>query len=205
MKKDINLAVDDSIRAISFLKQDRSISFIENSAKMIANAFKNGKKIVIAGNGGSLCDAIHFAEEFTGYFRKKRKALPAIALADPGLLTCVSNDEGFEFVFSRALEAYLNEDDIFVSLTTSGNSKNLLNAIKVAKQKNARTITFLGKTGGFTKDLSDLEILVEGFSTSDRIQEAHMAMIHIIIEMVEKIMFTPIDLLKKLKNKAMNL
>ena len=205
MKKDINLAVDDSIRAISFLKQDRSISFIENSAKMIANAFKNGKKIVIAGNGGSLCDAIHFAEEFTGYFRKKRKALPAIALADPGLLSCVSNDEGFEFVFSRAAEAYLNEDDIFISLTTSGNSKNLLNAIKVAKQKNARTITFLGKTGGFTKDLSDLEILVEGFSTSDRIQEAHMAMIHIIIEMVEKIMFTPIDLLKKLKNKAMNL
>ncbi len=205
MKKDINLAVDDSIRAISFLKQDRSISFIENSAKMIANAFKNGKKIVIAGNGGSLCDAIHFAEEFTGYFRKKRKALPAIALADPGLLSCVSNDEGFEFVFSRALEAYLNEDDIFVSLTTSGNSKNLFNAIKVAKEKNAKTITFLGKTGGFTKDLSDLEILVEGFSTSDRIQEAHMAMIHIIIEMVEKIMFTPIDLLKKLKNKAMNL
>ncbi|NGX52018.1 MAG: Phosphoheptose isomerase [Candidatus Anoxychlamydiales bacterium] len=205
MKKDINLAVDDSIRAISFLKQDRSISFIENSAKMIANAFKNGKKIVIAGNGGSLCDAIHFAEEFTGYFRKKRKALPAIALADPGLLSCVSNDEGFEFVFSRAAEAYLHEDDIFISLTTSGNSKNLLNAIKVAKEKNAKTITFLGKTGGFTKDLSDLEILVEGFSTSDRIQEAHMAMIHIIIEMVEKIMFTPIDLLKKLKNKAMNL
>ncbi|NGX29765.1 MAG: Phosphoheptose isomerase [Candidatus Anoxychlamydiales bacterium] len=205
MKKDINLAVDDAIRAITFLKQDKSISFIENAAKMIADAFKNEKKIVIAGNGGSLCDAIHFAEEFTGYFRKKRKALPAIALADPGLLSCVSNDEGFEFVFSRAAEAYLNEDDIFVSLTTSGNSKNLLNAIKVATEKKAKTITFLGKTGGFTKDLSDLEILVEGFSTSDRIQEAHMAMIHIIIEMVEKIMFAPIDLLKKLKYKAMNL
>ena len=205
MKKDINLAVDDAIRAITFLKQDKSISFIENAARMIADAFKNGKKIVIAGNGGSLCDAIHFAEEFTGYFRKKRKALPAIALADPGLLSCVSNDEGFEFVFSRAAEAYLNEDDIFVSLTTSGNSKNLLNAIKVATEKKAKTITFLGKTGGFTKDLSDLEILVEGFSTSDRIQEAHMAMIHIIIEMVEKIMFAPIDLLKKLKYKAMNL
>jgi len=205
MKKDINLAVDDAIRAITFLKQDKSISFIENAAKMIADAFKNGKKIVIAGNGGSLCDAIHFAEEFTGYFRKKRKALPAIALSEPSHLTCVSNDAGFEFVFSRAAEAYLNEDDIFVSLTTSGNSKNLLNAIKVATEKKAKTITFLGKTGGFTKDLSDLEILVEGFSTSDRIQEAHMAMIHIIIEMVEKIMFAPIDLLKKLKYKAMNL
>ncbi|NGX34406.1 MAG: Phosphoheptose isomerase [Candidatus Anoxychlamydiales bacterium] len=205
MKKDINLALEDAIKAITFLKQDRSIAFIENAAHMIANAFKNGKKIVIAGNGGSLCDAIHFAEEFTGYFRKKRKALPAIALADPGLLSCVSNDEGFEFVFSRAAEAYLNEDDIFVSLTTSGNSKNLLNAIKVAKEKKAKTITFLGKTGGFTKGLSDLEILIEGFKTSDRIQEAHMAMIHIIIEMVEKILFAPIELLKKLKNKAMNL
>ncbi len=205
MKKDINLALDNALKAIAFLKRDKSISFIENAANMIANTFKNGKKIVIAGNGGSLCDAIHFAEEFTGYFRKKRKALPAIALADPGLISCVSNDEGFEFVFSRAAEAYLNEGDIFISLTTSGNSKNLFNAIKIAKEKKAKTITFLGKTGGFIKGLSDLEILIEGFTTSDRIQEAHMTMIHIIIEMVEKIMFAPIELLKKLKSKAMNL
>lgn len=205
MKKDINLAVDNAIKAISFLKQEKSVSFIENAAHMIANAFKDGKKIVIAGNGGSLCDAIHFAEEFTGYFRKKRKALPAIALADPGLLSCISNDEGFEFVFSRQAEAYLNENDVFISLTTSGNSKNLLNAINVAKDKKAKTITFLGKSGGFTKGLSDLEILIEGFTTSDRIQEAHMSMIHIIIEMVEKLLFSPIELLKKLQSKALNI
>lgn len=200
MKKDISLAVADSIRAIEFLKRDDSINFISDAAKMIASTFNAGNKVVIAGNGGSLCDAMHFAEEFSGYFRKKRKALPAIAVSEPGLLTCVSNDEGFEFVFSRAAEAYLKEGDIFISLTTSGNSKNLINAVEVAKQKKAKTITFLGKGGGMMKGLSDLEIIIEGFSTSDRIQEAHMAMIHIIIEMVEKILFPPNKLLEELKH-----
>ena len=205
MKQDITKSVLDAIEAISFLKQDKSLSFIENAAKMIAKCFKGGNKIVIAGNGGSLCDAMHFAEEFTGYFRKKRKALPAIALSEPSHLTCVSNDAGFEFVFSRAAEAYLQKDDIFISLTTSGNSQNIFNAIKVAKDKKAKTISFLGKTGGMVKDLSDLEIIIDGFATSDRIQEAHMTMIHIIIEMVEKQLFAPTALLKKLKDKALEL
>lgn len=201
MRKDISLAVMDAIRAIEFLKKDGSIDFIYETAKMIAAAFDKGNKIVIAGNGGSLCDAMHFAEELTGYFRKKRKALPAIALCEPGHLTCVSNDEGYDYVFSRAAEAYLQKGDIFISLTTSGNSKNLLNAIKAAKQKEAKTITFLGKTGGIMKGLSDLEIIIEGFTTSDRIQEAHMAMIHIIIEIIEKILFAPRKILEKLKHK----
>ena len=205
MKKDIKKAVLDAISAVSVLKQDESIIFIENAAEMLAKCFKQGNKIVIAGNGGSLCDAMHFAEEFTGYFRKKRKALPAIALSEPSHLTCVANDSGFEFVFSRAAEAYLKKDDIFISLTTSGNSKNIFNAIKVANQKKAKTISFLGKTGGIVKGPSDLEIIIEGFATSDRIQEAHMTMIHIIIEMVEKLLFAPTTLLKKLKDKAIEL
>jgi D-sedoheptulose 7-phosphate isomerase len=199
MKKDITLAVMDAIRAIETIKKEESINFMYEAAKMIASAFNSGNKVVIAGNGGSLCDAMHFAEEFSGYFRKKRKALPAIAVCEPGLLTCVSNDEGFEYVFSRAAEAYLKEGDIFISLTTSGNSKNLINAVEVAKQKQAKTITFLGKTGGLMKGLSDLEIVIEGFTTSDRIQEAHMAMIHIIIEIVEKILFSNNKILDELK------
>ncbi len=199
MKKDISLSVMDAIRAVEFLKKEQSINFIYEAAKMIAATFNAGNKIVIAGNGGSLCDAMHFAEEFSGYFREKRKALPAIAVSEPGLLTCVSNDEGFEYVFSRAAEAYLKEGDIFISLTTSGNSKNLINALEVAKRKQAKTITFLGKTGGMMKGMSDLEIVVEGFKTSDRIQEAHMAMIHIIIEIVEKILFSPNKILEELK------
>jgi D-sedoheptulose 7-phosphate isomerase len=203
MKKEISLAVNDAIRAIEFLKKENSISFIYEAAKMIALTFKNENKIVIAGNGGSLCDAMHFAEELTGYFRKKRKALAAIAICEPGHLTCVSNDEGYDYVFSRAAEAYLLKNDIFISLTTSGNSKNLLNAINVAKQKKAKTITFLGKTGGLMKGISDLEIVVEGFSTSDRIQEAHMAMIHIIIEIVEKLLFSPVEVLKEMQKKEL--
>jgi D-sedoheptulose 7-phosphate isomerase len=202
MKKDIEKAVLDAIKAAEFLKKFNSLKFIEDAAEMIANCYKRSNKVVVAGNGGSLCDAIHFAEEFTGYFRKKRKPLPAIALADPGLLSCISNDEGFEHVFSRPAEAYLQEGDIFIALTTSGNSKNLLNALKVAKDKKAKTICFLGKTGGFTKGIADLEILVEGFETSDRIQEAHMAMIHIIIEMVEKLLFSPKEVLKDLLDKT---
>lgn len=201
MEKDILKAVEDSIKAVTFLKNEKSLSFIMKASHLIAKTFKEGKKIVIAGNGGSLCDAMHFSEELTGYFRKERKPLPAIVLSEVGHLTCVSNDKGFDYVFSRAAEAYLNENDIFISLTTSGNSKNLLNAIKVAKEKKAKTISFLGKTGGLIKGLSDLEIIIEGFETSDRIQEAHMAMIHIIIEMIEKILFSPVNIFKKLKEK----
>ena len=205
MKKDISLAVMNAVKAVEFLKEEKCLNFINEASKMIALAFNQGNKIVIAGNGGSLCDAMHFAEEFSGYFRKKRKALPAIAVCEPGLLTCVSNDEGFEYVFSRAAEAYLKEGDIFISLTTSGNSKNLINAVKVAKQKKAKTISFLGKTGGLMKSLSDLEIVVEGFTTSDRVQEAHMAMIHIIIEMVEKILFYSNTILEELKQTALKI
>jgi D-sedoheptulose 7-phosphate isomerase len=186
MKKHILLAVEDGIRAMHALKTPEGLAFIENAAKEIAQCFRSGKKILIAGNGGSLCDAMHFAEELTGYFRGKRKALPAIAFSDPGHLTCTANDSGFDFVFERAVEALGQSGDIFIALTTSGNSMNLLHAINKAKSQGLKTITFLGKKGGKVKGLSDLEWLVEGFSTSDRIQEAHMAAIHIIIEMVEK-------------------
>ena len=132
---------------------------------------------------------MHFAEELTGIFRAKRKALPAIALSDPGHLTCTANDLGYEGVFSRAVEALGRPGDIFISLSTSGNSSNLLHAVPTAKQMGLKTISFLGKQGGKLKGSSDLEWTVEGFIFSDRIQEAHMTAIHIIIEMVEKRLF----------------
>ena len=132
---------------------------------------------------------MHFAEELTGFFRKKRIALPAIALSDPGHLTCVSNDLGFESVFSRSVEALGAPGDLFIALTTSGNSPNLIQAVQMAKSKQLRTIAFLGKTGGEMKGQCDLEWIVSGFTFSDRIQEAHMAAIHIIIEQVERNLF----------------
>lgn len=183
-------AVLESIQAIQALNTPAALNFIESAALMIAEAFQNGNKILIAGNGGSLCDAAHFAEELSGYFRQKRPALPALALSDPGHITCVGNDAGFEYVFSRGIEAFGKRGDIFVGLTTSGNSPNIVEAFKVAKQAGLKTIAFLGKDGGKLKGVADLELLIRGFKTSDRVQEAHMAAIHIIIELIEAKLFT---------------
>ena len=190
MKDSILQSVDDAIRAALVLKQPHSLAFIESAAEQIAKAFQNGNKILIAGNGGSLCDAMHFAEELTGQFRTKRAALPAIALADPSHMSCVANDMGFEAVFSRGVEAFGKSGDVFVALTTSGNSANLIAAANQAKEQGLYTIAFLGKTGGKMKGLCDLEWIVSGFTYSDRVQEAHMAAIHIIIEMVEQHLFS---------------
>ncbi|NGX39597.1 MAG: Phosphoheptose isomerase [Chlamydiae bacterium] len=189
MESKILQSVEDGIRAITFLKDPTSLIFINEASRMIADCFENGGKLLIAGNGGSLCDAMHFAEELTGVFREKRRALPAIALSCPGHLTCTANDLGFDGVFARGVEAYGNPGDLFIALTTSGNSPNLLEAVSTAKEKELKVISFLGKTGGKLKGLSDLEWHVEGFTYSDRIQEAHMAAIHIIIEMVEQTLF----------------
>lgn len=184
-KEKIQHSVQEAIRATQTLSNPTSLKFIQEAAQMIAQAFRSGNKIIIAGNGGSLCDAQHFAEELTGFFREFRKALPAIALSEPGHLTCVSNDWGFEWVFARGVEAYGKKGDIFVGLTTSGNSPNIVKAVEAAEERGLKTITFLGKSGGELKGKGDLELLIEGFKTSDRIQEAHMAAIHIIIEIVE--------------------
>lgn len=190
MRNHIEIAVADAIRAAEFLKLPSSIEFIEMASHWIAECFESDGKLLIAGNGGSLCDAMHFAEELTGYFRAKRKALPAIALADPGHLTCVANDQGFDDVFSRGVEAFGRPGDLLIMMTTSGNSQNIINAAHCAKNKGIKTIAFLGKSGGKLRGQCDLEWIVSGFSYSDRIQEAHMAAIHIIIEMVENRLFS---------------
>ncbi|MBI3508260.1 MAG: SIS domain-containing protein [Chlamydiia bacterium] len=190
MDKELLQSLDDAVRAIEMLRSPTSIGFITSAAERIAETFRDKKKLIIAGNGGSLCDAMHFAEELTGQFRRYRPALPAIALADPGHLTCVSNDMGFESVFARGVEALGQEGDLFIALTTSGNSSNLVTAVEMAHTRGLNTIAFLGKTGGKLKGLCDLEWIVSGFTYSDRVQEAHMAAIHIIIEQVEKLLFS---------------
>lgn len=182
-------SIEEAARAIEFLKRPESIEFIHQVVGAITACFKAGGKLLIAGNGGSLCDAMHFAEELTGLYRHRRKALPAIALSEPGHLTCIGNDLGYEYVFSRAIEALGKKGDIFIALTTSGNSSNLVHAVPVAKALGLTTISFLGKTGGALKGESDYEWIVEGFPYSDRVQEAHMTAIHIIIEAVEKELF----------------
>lgn len=189
IEKAIRKSVDQSIQAAQQLLHPKSLVFIESAAKMIAECFQSGNKLIVAGNGGSLCDANHFAEELTGFFRSFRPALPVIALSEAGHITCTANDLGFEWVFARGVQAYGKPGDIFIGLTTSGNSPNIVKAVEIAQELDLRTITFLGKTGGILKGKADLELLIEGFETSDRIQEAHMAAIHIIIEAVELLLF----------------
>ncbi len=195
MRNNILAAVNDGVEAIKKLTEPQSVEFIEAFAQVLADCFQAGRKVLIAGNGGSLCDAAHFAEELTGYFRKPRKALPAIAISEPGHLTCTANDSGFEFVFSRAIEAYGKPGDVFVGLTTSGNSPNIVKAVEVAQNLGLTTVTFLGKSGGKLKGVADLELMIDGFETSDRIQEAHMAAIHIVIEQLEALLFSPYSLM----------
>ncbi len=190
MRSEIESAVEDAVRAALFLKEPQSLIFIDRVSDLIAECFHQGGKLLVAGNGGSLCDAMHFAEELTGVFREKRRALPAMALADPGHLTCTGNDLGFDQVFARSVEAFGRPGDVLVGLTTSGNSQNLIEACLTAKRQGLKTVAFLGKTGGQLKGVCDLEWIVSGFRYSDRIQEAHMAAIHVIIEMIEKKMLT---------------
>ncbi len=172
----------------NFIKEEEERRETEKVAKELADVFTKGNKVLICGNGGSNCDALHFAEEFTGRFRGDRKALPAIAISDSSHITCVGNDYGFDYIFSRGVEAYGKEGDMFFGISTSGNSPNVIKAVEAAKKLGMKTCVLLGKDGGKLKGICDYEFIIPG-KTSDRIQEIHMMILHIIIEGVERIMF----------------
>ena len=172
----------------AFIKDEKNFETLGKIATELADAYKNGKKSLIAGNGGSNCDAMHFAEEFTGRFRKERPALPSISISDSSHITCVGNDYGFDAIFSKGVEAFGQEGDFFLGLSTSGNSKNIIEAVKVAKEKGLKTVALLGKDGGQLKGMCDYEFIINA-KTSDRVQEVHMMILHIIIEGVERVLF----------------
>lgn len=172
----------------SFLADKDSLAKIEQFVELLTKTFNSGNKIYSAGNGGSHCDAMHFAEEWTGRYRKDRKPLPALAFADPSHMSCVSNDYGFEHVFERMVEAFGESGDIFLGITTSGQSPNILLAAEAAKKKGMKVVGLLGKDGGKMKSLCDIPIIVPG-KTTDRIQELHIKIIHIVIECTERKLF----------------
>ncbi|MDV5172520.1 D-sedoheptulose 7-phosphate isomerase [Photobacterium rosenbergii] len=169
-----------------FLSDDKNIADIEAAAKLLAESFKQGGKVLSCGNGGSHCDAMHFAEELTGRYRENRPGYPGIAISDPSHLSCVSNDFGYESVFSRYLEAVGAKGDVLFGLSTSGNSGNILKAIDAAKAKGMKVIALTGKDGGKMAGLADVEIRVPHFGYADRIQEVHIKIIHILIMLIEK-------------------
>ncbi|WP_213994054.1 D-sedoheptulose 7-phosphate isomerase [Sodalis sp. dw_96] len=170
----------------NFLKDEKNIQSIEDAARLIADSFKAGGKVLSCGNGGSHCDAMHFAEELTGRYRDNRPAYPAIAISDVSHLSCVSNDYGYDFVFSRYIEALGNKGDVLLGISTSGNSANIIRAVEAARAKGMKVITLTGKDGGKMAGTADVEIRVPHFGYADRIQEIHIKSIHILIQLIEK-------------------
>ena len=153
---------------------------------MIAASLRNGGKVMSCGNGGSHCDAMHFAEELTGRYREDRPGYAGIAISDPSHLSCVSNDYGYQYVFSRYLEAVGRSGDVMLGISTSGNSGNIITAIEAAKNKGIKVVALTGKDGGKMAGLADVEIRVPYFGYADRIQEIHIKVIHILIMLIEK-------------------
>jgi D-sedoheptulose 7-phosphate isomerase len=173
----------------AFLASPEGLPNVQRFADLAWETVTKGGLLMSCGNGGSMCDAMHFAEEWTGRFRGDRAAIGAIAFSDPSHLTCIANDFGYDEIFAREVEAYGKAGDLLVAISTSGNSPNVLRAAEVARAKGVRVVGLLGKGGGKLKDLVDVAIVVPVARTSDRIQEVHIKVLHIVIEAVERRMF----------------
>jgi len=169
----------------AFMKDNLNLISIEKAANIMAQALQSGNKIISCGNGGSLCDAMHFAEELTGRFQKDRMPLPAIAICDPSQITCIANDFGFDYIFSRPVEAWGKPGDVLLGISTSGNSSNVINAIVAAKEKGMMVVGLTGKSGGKIAEMCDVEIRAPFSEYSDRVQEIHIKVIHCLVNAIE--------------------
>jgi len=172
-----------------FLANPAKIEAIEKAADVLVEALKKGNKILSCGNGGSHCDAMHFAEELSGRYRENRPALAAMAISDPSHISCVSNDFGYNYIFSRFIEGLGNQGDVLVGISTSGNSANIIEAVKSAQAKGMEVILLTGKDGGQLAAYGCHEIRVDHFGYADRIQEIHIKVIHILIQLIESKLF----------------
>ena len=170
----------------AFISNPESTEKINQAAELMATAINGGGKIITCGNGGSLCDAMHFAEELTGKYRDKRRALPAVAIADPSHITCVGNDYGFEYIFSRYVEGVGKKGDVLLGISTSGNSANIINAANAAKDLGMKVVVLTGNDGGKLAEIADVELRAPHHGFSDRIQEIHIKIIHILILLIEQ-------------------
>lgn len=170
----------------AFLSNPDSFKNIEAAGEILVNSLKAGHKIISCGNGGSMCDAMHFAEELSGRYRNDRPAYAAMSISDPSHISCVGNDYGYEFVFSRMVEGLGREGDVLFAISTSGNSANVINAIEAAKKKGMKVIALTGKDGGKMASLCDAEVRAPQSRYADRAQEIHIKVIHSLIDYIER-------------------
>lgn len=179
--------LDEAAQALDRLRKDAAmLARIEAAGVLLADTFAAGGKAYACGNGGSMCDAMHFAEELTGRFRDNRPGYAALAISDPGHLSCVGNDYGYEQVFARYVAAHARAGDVLLAITTSGTSKNVVTAAQTARERGMKVIALTGRDAAPITALADIAIVTPGGKYADRVQELHIKVIHILIELVER-------------------
>jgi D-sedoheptulose 7-phosphate isomerase len=183
----IRAALDEAANALDRLRRDDAmLARIERAGDLLAATFAAGGRVFSCGNGGSMCDAMHFAEELTGRFRDDRPGYAAMAISDPGHLSCVGNDYGYEQVFARYVRAHGRAGDLLLAITTSGTSRNVVAAAQAAKERGMRVLALTGREATPIVELADIAIVTVGGRYADRVQELHIKVIHILIELVER-------------------
>ena len=189
IRETIIKSLDEARRTLEeFMSSPSALDQIEKAAQICVEALRDGNKIISCGNGGSLCDATHFAEELTGRYRDSRCPLPAIAINDSAYMTCVGNDFGFQDVFSRYVEGVGSKGDVLLAISTSGNSQNILDAVAKAQKKGMKVISLTSLGESKLSPLSDVAICTPRTAHSDRIQEIHIKVIHILIQCIEEML-----------------
>ncbi|MCM2566643.1 SIS domain-containing protein [Janthinobacterium kumbetense] len=168
------------------LNNEVVLANVDLAANLIVESLRNDGKVLSCGNGGSMCDAIHFAEELSGRYRKNRKALAAMSISDPAHITCVANDYGYDYVFSRFIEGHGRKGDVVLAISTSGTSPSILNAVKAAQDKGMIVVGLTGRAGSALDVMADVSICTKAGQFADRVQELHIKMLHIIIELIEE-------------------
>jgi D-sedoheptulose 7-phosphate isomerase len=185
----IKNSLDQSHQVLTtFIENPTNVENINKAIELFVESIKGDGRILSCGNGGSMCDSMHFVEELTGRYRKDREPIAAMSMGDPSHITCVANDYGYEYIFSRHVTAWGRKGDTLLAISTSGNSQNVILAVEEAKKKGMKVVGLLGKTGGKLKDMVDVPIIVD-CPITDRIQEIHIKCIHIFIEGIERQLF----------------
>lgn len=190
MIREIKTILDDAAKALDALRaNDAALGGIDRATRMMVASLREGGTLFSCGNGGSMCDAMHFAEELSGRFRQDRPAIRAAAISDPSHISCVGNDYGYEYIFSRYIEAHGRKGDVLVAISTSGSSKNVVRAVEAARARGMNVVSLTGRPGSQIGAAADVDICTPGGTYADRVQELHIKVIHTFIELIELELF----------------